>query len=435
MSSDASMRESNLQSALLEARDRRQHILNLALESTGERAAIIVVGTNIPGEDKHLPGVSRLMGDGLEHLCAHMPMDILASGNDALGPFLVAHSGLAPDSAKRIAIEAETSDPAARLLDIDVYRADGQPVNRTSLGHPPRSCLVCGQPAGTCMRLRRHSYSEILAHVRALLSPLASLPSRVDPEVLAASLVKGALQELDLSPKPGLVDRFDPGSHPDLTYTAMRTSALLLEVYFEDILRCHRGRRPLADFVQAGIAAEQRMVSAVQTNSHKGYIFLSGLLLMAACECQGVMATLRQTMAGLASKIFGTPLPILATHGTRLDGIRGEALRGLPSIFEHGWPRYRESLSMGWPVEEAGFMLMGVLMQHVEDSTAVRRCGYAGLSRLRQDGSGLQRLVEWRGDPRSWLSALNRDYQAMRLTMGGVADCMGLTFALQHAAK
>ena len=434
MSSGASVSESGLQRALLAARDHRQHMLDLALEGASKRAAIITVGTNIPGEDKHLPGVSRLMKDGLEALRERMPLDALASVCDALGPFLVARSGLSPDSAKRIAIATETRDPAARLLDVDVYCADGRPVDRIALGQPPRTCLVCGQPAGTCMRLRRHSHSEIQARARALLSPLASLPRRVDPEVLAGSLVEGALQELDLSPKPGLVDRFDPGSHPDLTYASMRASALLLEVYFEDILRCHRGRRPLEDFVQAGLAAEQRMVRAVRTNSHKGYIFLSGLLLMGACECQGGMEALRRAIAGLASRFFGTSFPAHAAHGPRLGGIRDETLRGLPSIFEHGWPRYREALSMGWPVEEAGFMLMGVLMQHVEDSTAIRRCGQAGLSRLRRDGSALQRLVGRCGDPRPRLSALNHDYQAMNLTMGGVADCMGLTFALQHAA-
>jgi triphosphoribosyl-dephospho-CoA synthase len=78
---------------------------------------------------------------------------------------------------------------------------------------------------------------------------------------------------------------------------------------------------------------------------------------------------------------------------------------------------------------------MAVLMQRVEDTTAIRRCGLEGLSRLRRDGARLQRLLEQQQAPEPMLAALNQEYRRSGLTMGGVADCMALTFALQETAN
>jgi triphosphoribosyl-dephospho-CoA synthase len=66
----------------------------------------------------------------------------------------------------------------------------------------------------------------------------------------------------------------------------------------------------------------------------------------------------------------------------------------------------------------------------VDDTTTVRRCGEAGLFRLRRDGARLERLLGAGGDPGSFLRRLNAEYREIRLTMGGVADCMAIVFAL-----
>ena len=249
----------------------------------------------------------------------------------------------------------------------------------------------------------------------------------------------GALRELDLTPKPGLVDRQDSGSHADLSYAGMRASVELLPLYFDDILGCHHKQRPLKDFVQAGIDAENRMTREIRSNAHKGFIFLSGLVLMAACASGGQAHVLRRKISEIAIGFFahfGSPdshgAAIRNHHG--LGGIRAEAEHGLPAVFEHGWPKYREALEAGWDPEHANFYLMSVLMQRLEDTTAVRRCGLEGLARLRRDGSRLQRLLEQQQPPQPMLAALNQEYRSSGLTMGGVADCMALTFALQESA-
>ena len=422
--------------AYLEARDARQVALSRLLEEAGGPGSVLMLSTNVPGARKHRPGLAALLQGAVARLGPAIGLDLRVSGRDLLGPYHLAVSAAPPEAAKRAALALETAHPGARLLDLDVYRPDGSQLDRAGLGLPPRSCLACGAPAGECIRLRRHGVPALLERVDALLGPWRTEPGAVRPAAFAAALAQGALRELELTPKPGLVDTHDSGSHPDLSFAAMRTSAGLLPLFYAELLRL---RGPLDPFVQAGIEAERRMTEAIRSNAHKGYIFLSGLALMAACRCDGRVPALRRELAALAREFFSRfdPGP---SHGAELrsrlglGGILAEAELGLPAVFEHGWPHYREALAAGWGPQQAGCYLMAVLMQRVEDTTAIRRCGLEGLARLKRDGAALQRLLEQGRAPEPWLADLNEDYRRTGLTMGGVADCLALTFALEEAA-
>ncbi len=425
----------------LEARDGRQRELNRILGQVRaeDAASLLSISANVPGCDKHRPGIARLLRGALDSLQKAIGLKLLFTRRDLLGPFHIASSNVPPIDAKKAALLIEAENPSARLLDVDVYRPDGSQVDRAGLGLPPRTCLICAEPARECILLRRHSDAELLVRVDSLLRPFVPSPRLILPELLATDLRMGALRELDLTPKPGLVDRQDSGSHADLSYADMRASVELLPRYFGNILVCHREQRPLQDFVQAGIEAESRMTREIKANAHKGFIFLSGLVLMAACACGGRADLLRRKISEITNEFFarfGSPdsygADIRNRHG--LGGIRAEAEQGLPTVFEHGWPKYREALEAGWDSEHASFYLMAILMQRLEDTTSVHRCGLEGLLRLRQDGARLQRLLEQQQAPEPMLAALNQEYRRLGLTMGGVADCMALTFALQETA-
>jgi triphosphoribosyl-dephospho-CoA synthase len=424
--------------AFLEARDARQLALSRLLEEGVAPGSVLMLGTNVPGARKHRPGLAALLQGAVARLGPAIGLELRVSGRDLLGPYHLGVAAAAPEAAKRAALALEAGHPGARLLDVDVYQPDGSQLDRAGLGLPPRPCLACGEPAQECIRLRRHGIPELLERVDALLGPWRAEPGPVRPAALAGTLARGALRELELTPKPGLVDAHDSGSHPDLSFAAMRTSAGLLPLFYADLLAC-AAEEQLDPFVRAGIEAERRMTQAIRSNAHKGYIFLSGLALMAACRCDGQVPALRREFAAGARAFFARfdPGP---SHGAELrarlglGGIQAEASLGLPAVFEHGWPHYREALAAGWDPRHAGCYLMAVLMQQVEDTTAVRRCGLEGLARLKRDGAALQRLLEQGREPEPWLAALNEDYRRIRLTMGGVADCMALTFALEEAA-
>lgn len=440
MSSAASAPSAALGAALLAARDGRQALLSWACREARARghATVGILATNVPGARKPRAGLSRLLASAWE--AWRGDLEPLASGHDRLGPYRIASSPRSPEAVKIAALRVEAEHSAGRLLDLDVLGADGSPLGRVRLGHPHRPCLACGASAWDCIRLGRHTPEELDARVEALLAPFGPGALRLEPRRLAQALVQGARMELALTPKPGLVDQADCGSHPDLSYARMEASIVLMPRYFERLLVLAGEGAPLSAAAAAGREAEARMVSCVGSNAHRGFLFLSGLLLLAAHRAEGRASRLPACVSALAAHFFREAAPS-GTHGADLrarlgmGGIQAEAEDGLPSVFDGGWPRLTEARDRGWPPERAAFGALAELMQRVDDTTAVRRAGPEGLARIRRDGARLEACTAAGLDPVPLLRSLNVAYRELNLTMGGVADCLALSFALQLAAE
>lgn len=266
---------------------------------------------------------------------------------------------------------------------------------------------------------------------------ISSPPS--DLESFAACLVRGAALELYLTPKPGLVDVVDCGSHPDLTLHKMERSIFIIEEYLAELCRTLRAGEGLAAQKETGKRAEARMYKEIGTNTHKGYIFISGLLLAAWFKAAHPdQLSLRLAVADLARDFF-TMEPSGATNGLsvrtryRTGGVVSEALGGFPAMFEHAEPAFKEILADTGSFTTAAFAALARLMQVVEDSTALHRCGINGLDRLRRDGAHLEELIRGGRNFFPYLTALNAHYRGMKLTMGGCADMLALTLGYVSA--
>lgn len=255
-------------------------------------------------------------------------------------------------------------------------------------------------------------------------------------ERLAAALLRGLTAELTLTPKPGLVDLWDSGSHADLTLPKMLASIELLQVYFEELiaaLAAGEGEEE-EELIAIGRRAEARMLASLGTNTHKGAIFLGGLLVAAHARAgRGEPQALRPAVAAVAGEIIAQldPEPshgAIARQNYRVGGILAEAGAGLPGLFDIALPAWHAGLQRWGQPLRGGFAMLAALMQSVEDTTALHRCGPAGLARLRRDGRTLERLLARGEDPVPLLQRLNHDYRRCNLTMGGVADLLGLAF-------
>jgi triphosphoribosyl-dephospho-CoA synthetase len=252
---------------------------------------------------------------------------------------------------------------------------------------------------------------------------------------LADQLVAGLVLELDLTPKPGLVDRWDNGSHADLNYTLMKRSIALLGNYFVDFTAALEAGLSVDRLRQIGINAEARMLASFGTNTHRGAIFLGGVLLAGVYRADSLHAdTVSGTIEAFVLELFADRLPA-GTTGARVraqygvGGIVAEALDGLPCLFQVGMPALHQARKLNLERERALYLVMARLMQTVEDTTALRRCGPQGLTRLREDGSRLEDLLLSGKDPVPFLVRVNERYRAWRLTMGGVADLIGMCVA------
>jgi triphosphoribosyl-dephospho-CoA synthase len=384
----------------------------------------VALSLAVPGEEKAPPGADALFAWAAGEVARALPgARPLAAGADALGPFALWAAADAPAAAKARCVAIEASRPAARLLDLDVYAPDGAAVDRAALRLPARRCLRCDEPARECIALRRHGSAELAARARELLAGEGL-------ERLAAALVEGLRRELHLTPKPGLVDLEDRGSHPDLSLELMDRSIELVGGYLDELCASVAGGEPLALQVAIARRAEQRMLERLGTNTHKGAIFVGGLLVVARHRAGADdEAALRPALSAVAREVAAATAP-RGTHGDdarrrfRVGGILAEAAAGLPSVFDVAVPAFRAAAARGADPATASFSMLAGLMQAVEDTTALHRCGLEGLARLREDGARLERLVA-DGAHLPFLRERNAHYRRMNLTMGGVADLLG----------
>lgn len=251
---------------------------------------------------------------------------------------------------------------------------------------------------------------------------------------LATALAEGAALELYLTPKPGLVDLADCGSHPDLNLATMERSLQIVGDYLGELLNSLKAEEPFPRQTDIGQRAEQTMLRVLGTNTHKGYIFLSGLLLVARQRTpDGHEQSLRKAIGTVADEFFQGGLE-RGTHGGQVrgrfhaGGIVREAMSGLPALFDEALPAYGNAIKRGFCFTCASFAMLARLMQTVEDTTTLHRGGMLGLHRIRRDGRELERILDDRGEFMPYLSRLNRDYIRMNLSMGGVADMLGLAY-------
>jgi len=253
-------------------------------------------------------------------------------------------------------------------------------------------------------------------------------------ENLASALVAGASMELHLTPKPGLVDLHDSGSHPDLSLALMEKSIGHIDDYLASISTSLQCGETFPAQQAIAIGAERRLIDELGTNTHKGYLFLSGMLLIAQWHSANFTEqALRQSLSTLARDFF-LRAESSATHGNRArhrfkaGGIVREAVDAYPSLFEAALPAFRKITEEGACPQTAAFAMLACLMQTVEDTTTLHRGGLEGLARIRRDGRMLEKMI-WQGDDfRPFLSALNRTYIQHNLTIGGVADMLGIGY-------
>jgi triphosphoribosyl-dephospho-CoA synthase len=136
-------------------------------------------------------------------------------------------------------------------------------------------------------------------------------------------------QELELTPKPGLVDKLNNGSHRDMDHALFARSIAAITPWFSRFaaLGDAHADKPVAEQLRLirpmGMACEQAMYAATGgVNTHKGGIFALGLLCFAAgrvknvsaqslcCEvsniCRGLVAREAQSAAGRRRRASGS---------------------------------------------------------------------------------------------------------------------------------
>lgn len=266
-----------------------------------------------------------------------------------------------------------------------------------------------------------------------LYAPLSATCTVSAANDLSAALCYGARSELLLTPKPGLVDLHNNGSHSDLDLERMQCSIDLMPLYHGELLAESLDPLDIERLKEIGLRAEARMREHCHTNTHRGYLFLSGIILVALRLDQDI----RLGIIRLSQRLFNV-CDTEASNGQSVrqryqtTGIVGECLQGLPTVFEHALPCFQQQRRQYGDEQRAALAMMATLMQITEDTTSYHRCGQAGIDQLRRDGQELERRLSAGDNVELWLTERNQLYQQMNLTMGGVADLIAICFALDY---
>ena len=367
---------------------------------------------------------------------------------------------------KNFLVSIEESHPLGRLFNLDVCGPDGRSIKRHDLGLLPRTCLVCGEDAHVCAAKRSHSMELIQWQTAKLFHEF--FRDRAADQAASAA-VRGLLYEVSTTPKPGLVDRNNSGSHRDMDFFTFLDSSASLIPWFREFfcLGWDHSSEPDEQLFErlryAGRQAESAMFSATnRINTHKGLVFASAILCGALGkvhagrglplpitsvirECQQLGTCSLTDLHNLndaqipVSRSNGqcitgcmTSSPSLPTNGERVftaygvQGARGEAAAGFPSAIRIGLPALKKWLSSGLSLNDASTIALLTLISEVDDTNMIHRGGLELAKKRKEQAKNLLSTITDETFKET-LDSLDSQYIAENLSPGGCADLLAIS--------
>ena len=437
---------------VLEAREARVRQQNIFLEQHG--APVVSFTLNIAGPVKDSPLIRRAFYWGQDQLEAGLRASSLPvlSRNLMLLPTgctaLYAVGGTATEI-KTLCTSIEDSSPLGRLFDMDVLDAGGRKLDRAEVSGGPRNCIVCGAPGKGCASRRVHTVEELQGATRRIMEEHFAAADR---EQISALVAQALLDEVCTTPKPGLVDRANNGSHRDMDIFTFTASAAALTPYWG---RCFQTGRETAALPpaetfsllkRAGQGAERAMFAATGgVNTHKGAIFTLGLICGAVGRLWRAEAPCREPGA-ILSECAKMAAPSIRSHFAALDGesartagqklylergltgARGEAAQGFPGVRDHALPRLKDALLAGRSWNDAGAIALLHLIARGTDTNMAARGGPEKAKKAAEDCA---RLLERCPLPEMGdIARLDQEFIRDNLSPGGCADLLAAALFL-----
>ena len=398
---------------------------------------------NIAGPVKNSPSIYRAYQHGLDELLRSLPENKIlfrSSRSDHCGCLTLISIDLDARYVKDICISIEESSHLGRLYDIDVIDPSGNKLDRAV----ERSCIVCGTPGRGCAAGRLHPIDEIISVTNRVIDEHFCT---LDSASIAKIAEKSLILEVETTPKPGLVDLNNSGSHTDMDVGTFRKSATALVPYFSKCFEIGaetKKQTAEATFLElraAGLMAEKAMYEATGgINTHKGVIYSLGVLLGAI----GRLWTAGRPIADISrilteASILVQKSPAVdfdiasgATAGERLfiqrglTGIRGEVASGFSSVVNHSLPIYEAGIADELSQNDAGVQALLKLISIIEDTNVYHRGGAGGAQFAKQYAASLLSSTF----DQNAVNQMDDEFIKRNLSPGGAADLLAITYFL-----
>ena len=271
--------------------------------------------------------------------------------------------------------------------------------------------------------------------------------SEFGADLLARLAMNALIEEANLTPKPGLVDRRGAGAHTDMSLEMMHRSAHSLFPTFKRIARIAEGKTPRNQLREqlgaAGRNGEHRMLAETRgCNTHRGAIWTLGLLLGGAA--MGRRTANACLIAGRAAQLarfrdrYAKTLPTNGSIVTRTFGVRGargEAENGFPHIIKIGLPALLAARRRGVSEERARLDALMAIMSSLVDTCLLHRGGWRALHIAKQGArTVLERGGAGTSDGMEALMRLDALLLDVHASPGGSADLLAGTLFLDSLA-
>ena len=281
-----------------------------------------------------------------------------------------------------------------------------------------------------------------MAQLRPITKSSQQLNALGRSERLSELAWQSLIAEAELTPKPGLVDGRGSGSHSDLSLDLMRRSADAIAPYFTRMALASADIQMDASLraVVAGIGreAEAAMLRATSgSNTHKGAIWVLGLLVCGASLSEGFRPEFVAEAAGYLARLPDRARPQAVSHGDvaleryGATGARGEAHGNFPHVVNVGLPALKAARKSGQTERDSRLAALLAIMSHLDDTCVLYRGGPEA-QRIVHEGAARVIKVGGPGSPKgdSALIALGKKLVDLRISPGGSADLLAATLFL-----
>jgi holo-ACP synthase/triphosphoribosyl-dephospho-CoA synthase len=369
---------------------------------------LLAVRTNYPGENKLEPiaqEISDIMAEEVEKYFEGkiIHKETLVSLEGKIHIYLIDESVL---EIKRATVYIEEGHPLGRCIDLDVYYENGDGISRSVLGYGKRKCLICDEVAFVCARSMKHSHSELKEEIFKKYREFQKylLERREVSRKLALSSLKAMILEVSSHPAFGLVSPLSSGAHRDMDYFTFVDSSFAIERYFEEMAALGCSYLEVEEIFRRiryiGMKAEEAMFKATaEINTHKGMVFLMGIVVAAvgkAIYLKQDLKEVEQIIAQMCRDILKDfdlikekiELGKKLTHGEKLyltygiTGVRGVVREGLKIVFEKSLPVLEKGIEEGQHINSVMTQVLLTLMAELEDSTILHRHNFEVLKEV-----------------------------------------------------
>lgn len=265
---------------------------------------------------------------------------------------------------------------------------------------------------------------------------------------ISSLAVQAMIYEVSCYPSPGLVSPVSCGAHKDMDFFTFVDSASVLSKYLTLFVQegfSDNSYKEIFDSIRKiGIIAEQDMfVKTKGINTHKGMLFLMGISCAAIGKAiyekksfKQIQSIIKEMTAGIVEKELMQLNDMHAqSNGEKIflkykiDGVRGEVEKGIPTVFQFALDFYKENLELSIN-DRMVHTLIGI-MQICNDSTIVHRHSVEVLEEVKEASREIIAIGGMKTiEGREKIDDLCKEFIKRNISPGGSADLLGITVFL-----